>query len=84
MAELRSIIAAEKGANSRVESFLTVVRKYTDVTELNAKVIRKFVERIYVHQAENIDGKRVQHIKIVWNCIGEFMMPMPEQNEKTA
>ena len=84
MTELRSIIAAEKDANSRVESFLTLVRKYTDVTELNAEVIREFVDRIYVHQAESIDGRRVQRIRIVWNCIGEFALPMPEQKEKTA
>ncbi len=84
MGELRSIIAAEKDANSRVESFLTLVRKYTDVTELNAEVIREFVDRIYVHQAESIDGRRVQRIRIVWNCIGEFALPMLEQKEKTA
>ena len=79
-----TVIAEEKDANNRVESFLTLVRKYTDVTELNAEVIREFVDRIYVHQAESIDGRRVQRIRIVWNCIGEFALPVPVQKEKTA
>ncbi|MBS3975948.1 MAG: DUF4368 domain-containing protein [Syntrophomonadaceae bacterium] len=35
-------------------------------------LIREFVEKIYVYKAERIDGRRVQHIKIVYNCIGEF------------
>ena len=60
------------------------MRKYTDIRELTAEVIREFVERIYVHEAERIDGKRVQRIRIVWNCIGEFTPPMPQKEEKTA
>ena len=67
-----------------MERFLTLVRKYTDIRELTAEVIREFVERIYVHKAERIDGRRVQRIRIVWNCIGEFIPPMPQKEEKTA
>jgi hypothetical protein len=37
-----------------------------------------------VYKAERIDGRRVQRIRIVWNCIGEFMPPMPQKEEKTA
>ena len=38
----------------------------------------------YVHKAERINGRRVQRIRIVWNCIGEFTPPMPQGEEKTA
>ena len=67
-----------------VERFLALVRKYTDLQELSAELIREFVERIYVHQTERIDGRKVQRIRIVWNCIGELTLPTPEQEEKTA
>lgn len=33
------------------------------------------------HKAERVDGHRVQRIKIIWNCIGEFNTPV---NEKSA
>ena len=82
--ELRRLIASEQEANINVDRFLALVRKYTDIGELTAEVIREFVERIYVHKAERIDGKRVQRIRIVWNCIGEIMPPMPQKKEKTA
>jgi len=62
--ELRSLIAAEKEANVNVERFLDLVRKYTDIRELTAEVIREFVEQIYVHKAERIDGRRAQRIRI--------------------
>ena len=47
-----------------------LVKKYTDVQELNAEIIREFVDKIYIYKAERIGGKKVQHIKIFWNCIG--------------
>ncbi|MBQ3762755.1 MAG: recombinase family protein [Clostridia bacterium] len=69
--ELRQVIAAEQEVNVNVESFLGIVRKYTDIHELSAEIIREFVEKVIVHQAEKIDGQRVQKVRIVWNCIGE-------------
>jgi site-specific DNA recombinase len=64
-----------RSRTANVDGFLNLVRKYTDIKELNAEIIRKFVKKIYVYKAERIDGKRVQKIKIIWNCIGEFTPP---------
>ena len=55
-----------------LNQFLGLVKKYTEVQELTAEIIREFVERIYVYKAEKIDGHRVQRIKVVWNYIGEL------------
>jgi len=84
VAELKKLIAAEKESSINVDRFLALVRKYTDVKELNAEIIREFVEKIYVHQTERIDGQKVQRINIVWNCIGEFTPPTLSENEKSA
>ena len=54
------------------------------IKELNAEIIREFVDRIYVHQTERINGRKIQRIRIVWNCIGEFTPPVPEQEKETA
>ena len=72
VAELKSTMTAEKESALGVDHFLALVRKYTDIKELTAEIIREFVEKIYVYKAERIDGRRVQRIKIVYNCIGEF------------
>ncbi|MFU2424008.1 MAG: DUF4368 domain-containing protein [Bacteroides sp.] len=84
VAELKKFIAAEKESSMNVDRFLALVRKYTDVKELTAEIIREFVEKIYVYQSERIDGHMAQHIKIVWNCIGEFTLPVITDNEKSA
>ena len=84
VAELKSLIASEQEANINVDRFLGLVRKYTDIKELNAEIIREFVDQIYVHQTERINGRKIQRIRIVWNCIGEFTPPVPEQEKETA
>ncbi len=84
VAELRTIISAEKETALNVDHFLALVRKYTEIPELTAEIIREFVEKVYVYKAEKIDGHRVQRIKIIYNCIGEFTLPDTATNEKTA
>ena len=83
-AELKKLIATEKESSLNVDRFLNLVRRYTDVKELTAEIIREFVEKIYVHQTERIDGQKVQRIRIVWNCIGEFTPPTDNNKEKSA
>ncbi len=51
------------------------MKKHSKITELTAEIIREYVEKIYVYNAEKVDGRRVQMIKIVWNCIGDFVLP---------
>lgn len=70
--ELREAISAEQESNDNVDRFLALVRKYMNVQELTAEIIRAFVEKVIVHQAEKIDGHRVQKVRIVWNYIGEI------------
>ena len=83
VAELRTAIAAEKETALNADHFLTLVRKYTEIPELTAEIIREFVEKVYVYQSERVDGKKVQRIKIIYNCIGDFQTP-PTEHEKTA
>lgn len=75
--ELRSRIAAQKENCINVNSFVALVRKHTDIQELNAEVIREFVERVEVFQPARVGGRKVQRLRIVWNCIGEFTPPQP-------
>ena len=82
--QLREQIAAQQESSVNVDRFLALVRRYTDIRELTPEIIREFVERIEVYQAERVCGKKVQRMRIVWNCIGEFMPPQPKKNEESA
>ena len=82
--ELRQFIDAAKEDQLNVDSFIGMVRKYTDITELTAEIIRSFVERIEVLKPEKVPGTRTkkQTIVIYWNFIGA--VDIPKEQEKTA
>ena len=75
IAELKDFIKCENENSSNADSFISIVKKHSEITELTAEIIREYVEKIYVYNAEKVDGRRVQMIKIVWNCIGDFVLP---------
>ena len=67
-----------------MDAFLSQIRKYTDITELDAEIVRAFVEKIEVFQPEKVPGTRTkrQSIRIHWNFIGA--VDIPQTNEKSA
>ena len=76
--QLRSLLAADREINSNAERFLKIVKKHTDVQELSAEIIREYVDRIEIAKPERFLGDKIQRIRIVWNCIGEFPIPTKE------
>jgi site-specific DNA recombinase len=44
-ADLKNTIAKAKEKTVNVESFISLVRKYTDIQELTAEVVREFIEK---------------------------------------
>ena len=86
-AELESAIAAAKEERLNMDSFLGMVRRYTDITELTAEIIRSFVEKIEVKKPEKVPGTRTkkQTLVIWWNFIGVIDIPEePEEQRETA
>lgn len=71
-----------KERNLKIDRFLTRVKGYTDITELDGEIIREFIDKIIVHSAEKIDGVRTQRIRIIYNCIGAI--DFQKMDEKTA
>ncbi len=80
--ELENTIQTLKEKALNTEHFLQLVRKYTDIQELDAEIIREFVNKVIVYNAEKVNGRRQQKIQIVYNCIGTI--DLMQQNEKTA
>jgi len=50
--------------------FLQLVKKHTEISTINPELTRDFIDKIVVYQAENVNGKNEQQIKIYYNCIG--------------
>ena len=84
VAEIKKAIESAKEQNFKVDSFLGMVRKYTEIPELTAEIIRTFVEKIVVFQPEKVSGTKTKKQKIViyWNFIGA--VNVPKKQAKTA
>jgi len=63
------------------DKFLKLIRKYTHIEELNATILREFVEKIMVHEKVKQDSITTQQIDIYYNFIGLVEIP---DNTKTA
>ena len=70
------------------DKFLSLVRKYTDFSELTPAMINEFVEKILVHQAQGKGASRIQEIEIFFNFVGKVDIPHKEveltEEEKAA
>ena len=70
--ELRRTIAEVECQSDNIQSFLKIVKKYTEPTELTPALLHEFVEKVVVHAPDKSSGHRVQRIDVHYNFIGEI------------
>lgn len=67
---LRQKLMTIKEESDNVNRFMRTIRKYEDINELTPDLVRNFIEKVVVHQAEKTDGKRKQTVEIFYNGVG--------------
>jgi hypothetical protein len=77
---LEEKISKTDETEDKVDSFIELVEKYTDVPELTPTIVNEFIDRIIVHEADKSTGKRTQAIEIVFNFIGQIAFT-PESSD---
>jgi len=71
VALLTEQIDTEQENKMNTDHFLEMVKKYTDVSELTAEIVRVFIDRIVCHQSNGKMGQnRCQQIDIYYNFVG--------------
>lgn len=71
MAEvLRKELKQQEQQKTNAKAFVSAVKKYTDMQELDAAVLREFIDRIEVSHADK--KSKTREITIVYNFIGAF------------
>ena len=73
--ELQAELDSDKNKSISTDDFMAIVRKYTRARKLTPRMLNELIEKIEVYQAEIIDGKKVQRLKIYYNCIGSIQIP---------
>lgn len=67
-----------KSTEDDIESFYGLVERHTTFEELTPRMINEFVDKVLVHRAEKIDGRRVQKVEVYLNFIGMIDIPEPK------
>ena len=80
MAELQAEQDRAQEASANVGKFMGIVHKYASFEELTPTLLREFVEKIVVHEAVALDGKRrgkqrTQAIEIFYSFVGKVDLP---------
>ena len=76
---LKDIENTEK-KDTDITEFISNVKKYTEITELTPEILNELIEKILIHQAEKIDGKKVQEIDIYYRGVGIISFPVSLEN----
>ena len=70
--------------NDNINQFITNVKKYTEITELTPEILNELIEKILIHQAENVNDKKVQEIDIYYRGVGIISFPVSFDDMKMA
>ena len=66
------------------DRFIEVVKKYTDITELNAAVLGEFIDKVLVYKSTKVNGTKTQMIDIVYKNVGAINLNNNKGSEATA
>ena len=53
-----------------VKRFIATAKKYTDLKELDATVLREFISKVYISEKDK--ETKTREIRIVYNFVGPF------------
>ena len=71
--QLEREIFQSNDAHDNFEKYLTLIRKYTDVEELNAYILNELIEKIVVHEkVVDEDDNKSQQIDIYYQYVGNI------------
>ena len=71
-AELRQQAEACEQQKINIKSFLKLVRSYIEPEQLTPEILRVFVEKNVIHEADKSSGHRTQQIDIHYNFVGQL------------
>ncbi len=75
MRELSVQIEQINSRHSNTEYIRALAKEYPTVDGLTPEIVRKFIEKVIVSEAEQVDGKWKQRVRVIFNSIGEILLP---------
>jgi len=62
----------------KADKFIELVNRHTEFTTFSAVLLNEFIEKVIIHEAVKVNGRRTQRVDIYLNYIGKFELPESE------
>ena len=62
----------------KADKFIELVNRHTEFTTFSATLLNEFIEKVIIHEAVKVNGRRTQQVDIYLNYIGKFELPPSE------
>ena len=72
IAELNSVIKAERENGENAENFVDLIKQYADIEELTQALLNTLIDRIEVHEPEDVDGEFIQKLDVYYKFVGRL------------
>jgi len=78
VAEMEAQLNAYESDTMKADSFIEIVKRYTEFDTLTNSMLNEFVKKIIVYEADKTGSEREQQVDIHLNFIGKFEPPTKE------
>ena len=65
-------LTAIENIRQNKDNFIFAVRRFMEMRELSAPILRELIDKIEVYETEGVGNNRTQRIKIRYNFLGEI------------
>jgi len=73
IAELTKLAEQDKQDSDNAQKWVSLIRQYTNLEELNAELLNTLIDKIIIHTAtKDKDGNREQEIEIFYRFVGKI------------
>ena len=84
MDALKKSLEEDKSKPVQIEKFIKLIHKYKNPEELTDEMLKDFIDKVVVHDAEGRGKDRTQVVEIYYNFIGEFDLPYSAEEIEAA
>ena len=78
IANLQAEIDMYNSETVKADKFIELVNRHTEFTTFSTVLLNEFIEKVIIHEAVKINGRRTQQVDIYLNYIGKFELPASE------
>ena len=68
--EYEATISANRENSENAVNFVELIKRYADVDELTQALLNTLIERIEVHEPEEVDGEYIQKLDVYYKFVG--------------